>query len=162
MGGFSAINSANGWSVAALGISIVFTGLATLTLVIYLLPYLLKWCSARAGAPLSDRLKKTVIRVKEAKAVADLSLAEQSIDAESLRNAEAALRLITSRLGEPFKLPQLLDIAEKRGLARPYATVNRLILNRRILAGADGLFRWSSSSEKAKATTETTPPGQPV
>jgi len=41
MGGFSAITAASGWLISALGISIVFLGLASLAFIISLFPYVI-------------------------------------------------------------------------------------------------------------------------
>ena len=48
MGGFSAIASNNGWVIALLGISIVFTGLASLCLIISLFARILNWWNEKS------------------------------------------------------------------------------------------------------------------
>jgi hypothetical protein len=53
--------------------------------------------------------------------------------------------LLTAHMGEPFKLPRLIEMAEQRGLARVYSTINGLLVRGTIVGGADGLFRWGTS-----------------
>jgi hypothetical protein len=53
-------------------------------------------------------------------------------------------------MGEPFKLPRLIEMAEQRGLARVYSTINGLLVRGTIVGGADGLFRWAKGSEREK------------
>ena len=65
-------------------------------------------------------------------------------------DAEEALRLITAHMGEPFKLPRLIEMAEQRGLARVHSTINRLIVRGTMVGGADGLFRWAKGSERER------------
>ena len=43
MGGFSAITAANGWLIAALGISVVFFGLAALAFIVSRFPTRVEW-----------------------------------------------------------------------------------------------------------------------
>ena len=61
---------------------------------------------------------------------------------------EEALRLLTAHMGEPFKLPRLIEIAEQRGLSRVHSMINRLIVRGTMVGGADGLFRWAKGSDK--------------
>jgi hypothetical protein len=142
MHGFAAISAGNGWSITLLGLSVVFSGLAALAVVLSYLPRILAWWSRQTLIPAGQPLKTLFRRPKGAPTAAG---AGEPILAGDLQDAEAALRLITSRLGEPFKLPRLLEMAEYHGLARPYSTVNRLILKGALVGGTDGLFRWSKT-----------------
>lgn len=142
MSGFSAISAGNGWLITAIGISVVFTGLASLALVIFLFPRILAWWSgAQTGTSLWQRLRSLVRQQQPASE----PVHQEPVGAADIEDAEEALRLITSRLGEPFKLPRLLELAGKRGLPKPHSTINRLILKGRIVGGRDGLFRWKHS-----------------
>ena len=64
-----------------------------------------------------------------------------------IKDAEEALRLLTAHMGEPFKLPRLIEVAEQRGLVRVHSVINRLLVRGIIVGGADGLFRWAKGSE---------------
>ena len=49
---------------------------------------------------------------------------------------------------EPFKLPRLIEVAEKRGLARVHSTINRVLVMGTMVGGADGLFRWTTPNDR--------------
>jgi hypothetical protein len=51
MGGFSAISAGNGWLIAALGISVVFFGLASLAFIITYFPRAIRWWNDHAQSP---------------------------------------------------------------------------------------------------------------
>jgi hypothetical protein len=51
MVGFSAISDGNGWLIAALGISIVFFGLASLSFIITYFPRAIRWWNDQAQSP---------------------------------------------------------------------------------------------------------------
>jgi hypothetical protein len=51
MVGFSAISDGNGWLIAALGISIVFFGLASLSFIITYFPRAIRWWNDHAQSP---------------------------------------------------------------------------------------------------------------
>jgi hypothetical protein len=144
MGGFAHISEASGWLVAGLGIAVVFAGLVTLSLAISLFPRMVAWWEAQTKSPFRERFRNLVRRPSAT--AAPERMAEQVFDTEGLADAEEFLRLLTARLGEPFSLPRLLDIAEKRGLAKPHSTVNRLLLKRSLVPGPDGFYRWSKQS----------------
>ena len=63
-------------------------------------------------------------------------------------DAEEALRLLTAHMGEPFKLPRLIEMAEQRGLSRVHSRINRLLVRGTMVGGPDGLFRWAKGSNK--------------
>ena len=153
MGGFSGITSGNGWLIAGLGVSIVFLGLVSLAVAISYFPRLVFWWNAWTAIPPRERLKR-LFRPPEQPA-ASAHVEEDDLETEGLADAETFLRLLTSRLGEPFQLPQLLEMAEKRGLYRPYSTINRFLLRRSLVGGADGLYRWKNPSRR-RAPSSTT------
>jgi hypothetical protein len=139
MGGFSGITAASGWLIAALGISIVFLGLASLAIIISLFPRLVGRLNGQMSIIVT--LKDLFYPVKKPPAPAT-SVAEERLEEGDLDDAEESLRLLTAHLGEPFKLPRLLMLAEHR-LARPHSTICRLILQGKIERQPDGLFRWA-------------------
>jgi hypothetical protein len=42
-------------------------------------------------------------------------------------------------------------MAEQRGLARVYSTINGLLVRGTIVGGADGLFRWGTATDSKKS-----------
>jgi hypothetical protein len=155
--GFSAIAAGNGWLISLLGLSVVFTGLASLALIISFLPRILAWWSAQSTVPPQERLKR-FFRRPEIEHITNG--AGETIPAAALHDAETTLRLITARLGTPFKLPRLLEVAERHGLARPHSAINELILNGTLVGGNDGLFRWSSTTKGEKTSSPQSHTGQ--
>jgi hypothetical protein len=145
MGGFSAITSANGWLIAALGISVVFFGLVSLALAISYFPRMIGWWNLHTSESPVVRIKKILVRQPKPVSVPALNERQKP---DKVDDAEASLRLLTDHMGESFKLPRLLDLAEHRGLAKPHSTIARLLLRGTLVGGSDGLFRWSRSSKE--------------
>ncbi len=145
MYGFENIAAHNGWAMAAVGISIVFAGLILLSFVISQLHRILdifeKWHpSARKN---KNRKQKKPLPENQLK----LPSTDTADDATGKKNHDELIRnykMITHRLGEPFSLPKLLDLAEKHGLAKPYSTVNTLIMSGIIVADGNGFFIWKN------------------
>jgi hypothetical protein len=130
MGGFSAIGAGNGWTISALGISVVFFGLASLAFIISYFPRAISWWNDHAQTPnyLFPLLK--------------------SLFKKPRRKMESLLDV--RGIQEPGKLPRLIEMAEQRGLARVYSTINRLLVRGTIVGGADGLFHWAKGREKER------------
>jgi len=146
MGGFSGITAASGWLIAALGISIVFFGLASLAFIISLFPHLIGRLNGQTPKSIVITLKDLFYPVKKPPAPAT-PVAEERLEEGELDDAEESLRLLTAHLGEPFKLPRLLMLAEHR-LAKPHSTICSLILKGKIVREPDGLFRWAKGYEE--------------
>jgi hypothetical protein len=146
MGGLSGINAASGWLIAALGISIVFLGLASMAFIISLLPHLIGRLTGQTPKSIVITLKNLFYPVQKPPAPATPA-AEERLEEGVLDDAEESLRLLTAHLGEPFKLPRLLMLAEHR-LAKPHSTICRLILKDKIVREPDGLFRWAKGYEE--------------
>lgn len=146
MGGFSGINAASGWLIAALGISIVFLGLASLAFIISLFPHVISRLNGQTPKSIVITLKDLFYPVKKPPAPAT-PVAEERLEEGVLDDAEESLRLLTAHLGEPFKLPRLLMLAEHR-LAKPHSTICRLILKGKMVREPDGLFGWAKGYEE--------------
>ncbi len=131
MTGLEAIAHHNGWAIAAVGISIVFTGLTVLSIIISQLHKVLTFWDERKThyERLKDRWQKEELP--------DFALA-QDIE-ESARQ----FRLLTDRLGEHFPLPKLLELAQKCGLAHPHSAMNDLLITKRIVPDGKGYFVWN-------------------
>ena len=148
MGGFSAITAGNGWLISVLGISVVFFGLASLALVITYFPRAISWWNDHSHTP---RYVFPLLRSlfgKGRRKVPVLLGNGEIQEPGDIDDAEEALRLLTSHMGDPFKLPRLIEMAEQRGLSRVHSTINRLIVRGTMVGGTDGLFRWARGSER--------------
>jgi hypothetical protein len=147
MGGFAAISAGNGWLISVLGISVVFFALAALAFIISYFPRAINWWNDHAKTPRHFiPLVRGLLGQRRRKVAAFLGGGETHEPGE-IDDAEEALRLLTAHMGEPFKLPRLIEIADQRGLARVHSMINRLILRGTMVGGADGLFRWGTSKE---------------
>ncbi len=150
MGGFSAISAGNGWLISVLGISVVFFGLASLAFIISYFPRAISWWNDHSHTPrYVFPLIRSLFGQRRRKVQALIGTREIQEPGE-IDDAEEALRLLTAHMGEPFKLPRLIEMAEQRGLARVHSTINRLIVRGTMVGGADGLFRWAKGSEKER------------
>jgi len=147
MGGFSAISAGNGWLISALGISVVFFGLASLALVITYFPRAINWWNDHAQTPKHFFPLLRSLFDQRRRKPSLLADTREIHEPGEIDDAEEALRLLTAHTGEPFKLPRLIEMAEKRGLARAHSTINRLLVRGTMVGGADGLFRWGTSRE---------------
>lgn len=154
MGGLAGITAANGWLIAGLGISVVFAGLASLSLILACFSRLIDWKNTQPPKPLDQRLKSLFHR-RERKGAESQAPGEISNEGKA-ESVENILRGLTASLGNPFKLPQLLELAERHGLARPHSSLNRLLLTGKVVGGTDGLFRWEENKDEHTAFSELT------
>lgn len=155
MGGFSAISAGNGWLISLLGISVVFFGLASLAFLISYFPRIISWWNDQAKTPRYVFPMVRSLLGQRRRKEPPLLHAGGSQEPGEIDDAEEALRLLTAHMGEPFKLPRLIEIAEQRGLARVHSTINRLLVRGTIVGGSDGLFRWAKGTEKERQVEST-------
>ncbi len=139
MTGLEAISAHNGWNIAVVGVTIVFTGLTLLSIIISQLHKVLDLWENRGKfggtcevpPPGADQEKEI-----------DLS---QLPLAPDIRESARHVRMLVDRLGEPFSLPRLLESAETCGLMRPHSTLNDLIGAEVIVPDGTGYYFWNSS-----------------
>jgi Na+-transporting methylmalonyl-CoA/oxaloacetate decarboxylase gamma subunit len=154
MGGLAGITAANGWLIAVLGMSVVFAGLASLSLILSCFSRIIHWQNAPSPQPMGPWLK-SLFRRREQKTPASPAPGEIFREGK-IEDVEETLYRLTASLGKPFKLPQLLELAARRGLARPHSHLNRLLLTGRVVGDIDGLFRWEESKDGSMAFSELT------
>ena len=152
MYGLQAIDAANGWTITVLGISIVFSGLTILAMLIASMERFLNLWDRKREFFTSD---KQLSHASESIPVQVLSTAEaysspiSETDTVHLtpEQMEAAtyFQLIIARLGEPFSLPHLLEQAEKRGVSKPHSHLD-VFLKTGLIAECNGeqsgFYRW--------------------
>ncbi|GBC62534.1 hypothetical protein DENIS_3506 [Desulfonema ishimotonii] len=136
MTGLEAINAHNGWSIAVLGISIVFTGLTLLSATISQLYKILEMWENR------DEYFK---RKREALEKAQQAPAVCVVLPGNIKESARQFRLLINHMGEPFALPKLLDYARRCGLERPHSSLNDLILSKAIVPDAEGYYSWNKN-----------------
>ena len=135
MTGLEAINANNGWAMAAVGGSIVFSGLVVLSFTISQLHKLLALWD-RKGA-LLEKFKSSKPEDTTAQQISDIQISAD------LQDTIRAFKLLTKRIGDPFALPKLLDLSVKCGLSKPHSTINRLVTSRIIVPDGKGYFTWN-------------------
>ncbi len=131
-----AISANHGWEYAALGVSIVFTGLILLATAISQLHKLLTFWDNR-GAFLENLQKK--LASKEQPSEDDMP--EPDITGDVKESAKD-YKILIDWLGEPFALPKLLEAAIKSGLYCPHAAINDLIRAGLIQPDDKGYYIW--------------------
>jgi len=138
--GFNAISANNGWSIAVVGISIVFSGLVFLSIMISNLHKVLNVWENR-----SDLLEffKNMQRFRKVPSVSP-EYADLPYD---FKAAVEQCRLLADSIGQdPFPLPRLLELAEKRGMIRPHSTINDLLQHHIIIPDGNGFYCWNHTA----------------
>ncbi len=130
MYGIEAINANNGWAISVVGISIVFSGLVMLSLVISQLykaielfenPQKIKdWFPEKTKTPEPEVLVITAAHKETAKQYA----------------------LLVRTMEDHFSLPRLLRLAQVSGLKDPHTNLNVLLKSGIIIPDKAGLFTW--------------------
>ena len=125
--GLEAIESYNGWAMASIGAAIVFLGLILLSFAVSQLHRLLALGQRKSAH--GDQLKRD--------ADSDESLAGRPLSAEALSGIHQ-LKLLTERIGNPFPLPRMIDLAEKTGMTHPHAVANQALVAGVMIPDPDG------------------------
>jgi hypothetical protein len=135
MKGLEAIIYHDGFSMAAVGVSIVFTALVALSLIISQLHRaLILWDNRRQ---LVQRMR-ALFSEPQKEEPPPLSEDLQHINEEARQ-----FNILIQALGEPFSLPRLIRVAETFGVAHPHAAAGHLISRNLIIPDHKGYFRWN-------------------
>ena len=121
--------------MAVAGVVIVFTGLVMLSTTIAQLHKLHSLWENR------DSYYRR-LATRRAKGGIAAALAPGINISHTLRESARQYKLITSRIGEPFSLPKLINLADLSGLPNPHATINDLIQAGLIVPDGQGYFLW--------------------
>jgi len=133
MYGLEAISHHNGWAISIVGILIVFTGLVTLSMIIRVFPKIIAMIEGNGKSKAQPSMpNKTITQPKKP---------EPSIDS-SIKEAVRQYQYLISWMGEPFSLPRLIELAQKRGLVQPHATISQFIHASIIQPDGKGYFAW--------------------
>jgi len=133
MYGLEAISHNNGWAISVVGVLIVFTGLVTLSLVIRIFPKIIALIEGNGKTTSRPSIPhKTTPQPKKE---------EISIDS-SIKDDVRQYQYLISWMGEPFSLPRLVELAQKRGLVRPHATISKMIHASVIQPDGKGYYLW--------------------
>jgi hypothetical protein len=138
--GFVNITSNNGWAMAAVGATIVFSGLVVLSFVISQIHKLLKLWDDREK--LIERFKKTAPAAVVEKGDAPV-YSERHLP--SVDELAGIYQPLVEQLAEPFKLSQIFEIANKNDLPHPHLSIQRLQESGLLVAQGDGTFIWNKT-----------------
>lgn len=138
MFGIENITNHNGWAMAAVGATIVFSGLVILSFVISQIhKFLGIW----------DEREKFLEKFKKAAPPAVAEKVDAAVYSE--RHLPAVEELINAyepladQLGETFNLSQLFEIANKNDMPHPHLSIQRLQEADILAARGDGTFTWN-------------------
>ncbi|MDD9301197.1 MAG: OadG family protein [Desulfobacter sp.] len=133
--GLEAISANNGWAVSVVGISIVFTGLVMLSLVISQLHKVIDLIEN------PEKIKKVFGSKKQASKDKAQALSIMVITEEQKEIAKQ-FALLVRTMEDHFPLPRLLRLAVISGIKDPHANLNILLKAFIIVADQDGYFSW--------------------
>ena len=133
MYGLENINANNGWAIAVLGASIVFCGLAILSLVISQIHKILQFFENRGKSePVAAPKEKS--RQKPVKTVKRLPEPKELV---------SIYRPLVEGLEEPFQLALLYESAAKLDLPHTHISISRLREAGVLAAQGEGAFTWN-------------------
>jgi hypothetical protein len=119
--GFHNITANNGWAMAVVGASIVFTGLAVLSFAISQIHKILE---------LWDEKDKYLSRFKKQASEDEKKIPQAPVYTPArIPTADELARIyrpLVDQLKEPFELIQLFEKAEEMGLAHPHLSLKQL------------------------------------
>lgn len=137
MYGLAAINAYNGWELALVGISIVFTGLVALSVTIAQIHRLIEIWHKRNL--FFQKIKRVFTGYKN-----HPDPLPQVDITPSLRESAKQFKLLANSLGDTFSLPRLLELAKISGISHPHSSLNNLIRIRLLIPDAKGFFIWNN------------------
>ncbi len=134
MYGLEAIDANNGWAISAVGVSIVFSGLVTLSMVISQLYKVIDLFEN------PQKIKDWFARKKEV----DNSETTDDIPKITQEQKEIAKQyaLLVRTMEDHFSLSRLMRLAMVSGLKNPHANLNLLLKSGIIKPDHKGLFTW--------------------
>lgn len=130
--------------MAAVGASIVFTGLVALSFVISQIHKLLKLWDDRQK--IIDRFKTKAPGDAGVTEAADARIYEER-HLPAVDELASIYQPLIDKLEEPFKLSQLFEIANKNDMPHPHLSIQRLQEAGLLVAQGDGTFTWNKQIE---------------
>ncbi len=135
MYGLEAIAQHNGWAISFLGVSIVFTGLVSLSVILsQLYKVLAFWDNRKIHI-------KNIKKIFTNRESSDQAIKKKTLPAVTDESANH-YRLLIGIMGDPFSLPKLIELAESRGLPHPHSTINKFLKEEIISPNNKGFFTW--------------------
>ena len=143
MYGLEAINANNGWAISVVGVTIVFSGLVTLSLVIsQLYRVLALWEN-------SSKIK-TLFKAKQPKDQSEefqeKEIIDQAVFTESQKEGAKQFSLLIRTMENHFSLPRLLHLAQISDLKNSHSNLNNLLKTNIIIPDGSGFFTWEKET----------------
>ena len=143
MYGLEAINANNGWAISVVGVSIVFSGLVMLSLVISQLHKVLALWENPSKI-------KALFKIKQPEDQSDKlqekEIADQAVFTESQKEVVKQFGLLIRTMEDHFSLPRLLHLAQISDLKNPHSTLNNLLETKIIIPDGSGFFTWEKET----------------
>ena len=136
MYGFEAISAYNGWSMAIVGVLIVFTGLVILSITISQIHKVLYLFDKKKTFFSSIKKKQTQPKTK-------LIETHEYILPQDIKSLSYYYKQLTDQLEEPFQLADLIKISQKFNFPHPYLSINYLRNAGIIVPQGECLFAFS-------------------
>jgi len=137
--GLEAINANNGWAISVVGITIVFSGLVMLSLVIAQLHKVLAFWED------PSKIKK-LFKTKTPDNPEGKELADQLSFTENQKEVAKQFALLARTLEDHFSLPRLLNLAKISDVQDPCSNLNNLFKTKIILPDGSGFFTWDKEA----------------
>ena len=137
MFGFENITNNNGWAMAAVGASIVFSGLVVLSFVISQIHKILALWEEREKY--LARFKKR-LKTHAAEKIKGPGYDQRQFP--SVDELAGEYQVLVDQLKEPFTLSQLFEAARQNDLPHPHLSIQRLQEAGILVARGDGNFTW--------------------
>lgn len=135
MTGFEAISHYNGWVMAALGATIVFSGLAVLSMAVSLLPRLIRLLErdkTPSEAPTAE--------IEPPAAEPEVAFKVPLSCPADIQDVARLYEPIIHELGEPFQLADLYKLTQIHDLPHPHLTISCLRQAEFLLSQGEGMF----------------------
>jgi Na+-transporting methylmalonyl-CoA/oxaloacetate decarboxylase gamma subunit len=148
--GLEAINANNGWAISLVGVTIVFSGLVMLSLVIAQLHKVLAlWenpSKFKAFFKAKQPKKKPEKQPKEQPEIfEDKQISDHAIFTENQQEVAKQFALLVRTMEDHFSLPRLLHLAQISDLKDPCSNLNKLLKTKIIIPDGSGFFIWDKN-----------------
>ena len=144
MYGFENITANNGWAMAVVGATTVFTGLVVLSFVISQVHKILRFWENRDE--LLDRGSKPAETVAT-KPETPKPVVSAARYLPNVKELTSIYRPLVEQLNQPFELSQLFEISNKMELPHPHLSIRSLQEAGLLVTQGDGTFIWDKQKE---------------
>lgn len=132
------ISANNGWNISMVGVSIVFSGLTVLAILISQLHKLLVIWDQRDKH--YQKIKELLFKLIKFKRTKKADIKVDSHLSHQVHETAKPITLLVGMLGEPFALPKLLELTTKCGLLHSHSKINALLKEKLIIPDGKGYY----------------------